>query len=70
MMYEKTAQAKRIEASTQSKQAWKTSRKDFIKMLTDWLGGKPTNIETVIASKAFTFGYMKAADNSQDCEAS
>lgn len=68
-MYEKTAHAKQIEASEQAEQAWKNCRKDAVKMLTDWLGGRPTNIETAIAAKAFQLGYRKASENCQQCEA-
>ena len=68
-MYEKTTQAQRVEASEKAEQAWKTSRHDVVKLLTDWLGGKPTSIERAIAAKAFQLGYIKAAENCQDCEA-
>ncbi len=68
-MYEKTAQAQRIEAIEKAEKAWKSSRNDAVRMLADWLGGKPTSIETAIAAKAFQFGYMKAAENCKDCEA-
>lgn len=68
-MYEKATKAQRIEASERAEQAWKSSRKDAVRMLTDYLGGKPTSIETAIAAKAFQFGYMKAVENCQNCEA-
>ena len=68
-MYEKIAQAQRIEASEKAEQAWKTSRHDIVKLLTDWLGGKPTSIEAAIAAKAFQQGFVKASESCQDCEA-